>query len=405
MKGAPGILVAILAALLLTPSLVSGQSIAKSEIKFGPGGHATIPFDLRNQHLWIRGRLNGSDSIWIVVDTGASASVMDEGTARRLSIPLTRGFQAHGAAGMQRGYAAESVTVELPGLKLHRPVIGTLDLSGITQSGGRPMQLILGYELFESSVVRFDYARGLMEVWAPGRAPKDLPGTKVPMTLVQNHPYVEATLHIRGRPALQGRFVIDSGSSGALFIAPEITAEENLVSAFPRTLVAIGRGVGGEVRNREGRADSLSIGGLTFKRPVVSMPGPSQGRISAVGSIGNIGGQILGRCAVTFDYAGKSIYLEPGPEFDRPFEGDMSGASFARTQEGLVVRWVNPDSPAAQAGLVVGDKITQVDDQPANTIDPSALRLQMREEGRTVRLRIRRGSETFEKAFTLRRLI
>ena len=390
---------------LLAAIMAEGAAPPAPALTFGKDGHATIPFDLRNQHLWIRGRLNGADSIWIVVDTGASSSVVDEGTARRFSIRLDGGYEAKGAAGTQRGYDAHDVTVELPGVTFRPARLGALDLSGITQTGGRAMQMILGYELFQSAVVRFDYARGIMEVWNPANAPRDLPGATVPMTLVQNHPYIEATLHVRGRPPLRGRFVIDSGSSGALHIAPEITAREKLDAAFPRTILTIGRGVGGEVRAYQARADSFTIGALTFARPIVSMPRPSEGRISVVGSIGNIGGQVLGRCSVTFDYGQKQIHLEPGPDFDRPFEADMSGASIARTPDGLVVRWVNTDSPAAEAGLQVGDQITRVDDQPANTIDPNALRLKMQVEGGTVRLRIQRGPETVEKTLTLRRLI
>jgi C-terminal processing protease CtpA/Prc len=83
----------------------------------------------------------------------------------------------------------------------------------------------------------------------------------------------------------------------------------------------------------------------------------------------------------------------------------MSGFSFTRTPEAITVRVVNPDSPAAEAGLQVGDRITQVDDQPADTIDPSALRLQLQKEGRTVRLTVERGSATMEKTLTLRRLL
>ena len=391
----------------LTGLLASGPAATapSTEIRFEADGHAVIPFDLRNQHLWIRGQLNGADSIWIVVDTGASTSVIDEGVARRQSIPLTGGHEAHGAGGTQQGHDAQGVTVELPGLKLHKQRMDALDLSSLTQSGARPMQLILGYELFESSVVRFDYPRGLIEVWDADHAPKSMPGATVPMSLIQNHPYVEATLHVPGRRALKGRFVIDSGSSGAVLIAPEITADESLLTAFPRTLVNIGRGVGGEVKSHLARADSFTIGGLNFARPVVSMPDPSQGRISVVGSIGNIGGQILGRCSVTFDYARKRIHIDPGPAFLRPFEADMLGASLNRTAEGIMVRWVNRDSPAAEAGLEVGDRILQVDDQPADRIDPSALRLQMQQEGRTVRLRLQRGTGSVEKTLTLRRLL
>ena len=398
--------IAVAAALL---GLVEVSSVANlqaaDEVRLGREGHATIPFDLRNQHLWIRGRVNGADSVWIVVDTGASSSVLDEGVARRLSIPLTAAGEAHGAGGSQRQYHARDVTVEIGGLQLRSSQMAALDLASLAQTGGRAMQMVLGYELFRSSVVRFDYERGLMDVWDREHAPREQGGATVPMTLVQNHPYVEATLYIPGRAPLGGRFVIDSGSSMSLILTPEITQREKLLTAFPRTMVAIGRGVGGEVKNHLARADSFSIGGLTFDRPTVAMPDSSAGRISVVGSIGNIGGQILGRCSVTFDYARQRIHLEPGPSFDRPFETDMSGFSFTRTPEGILVRVVNPDSPASQAGLQVGDRIMQVDDQPADTIDPSVLRLQLQKEGRTVRLRVQRGAETMEKTLTLRRLL
>lgn len=390
---------------LMTGSSATQAAPRSKDFTFGQDGHAMIPFDLRNQHLWIRGRLNGADSIWIVVDTGASSSVLDEGVARGHSVSLTGRNESHGAGGVQQGRDAHDISIEMAGLQFRRSRMIALDLSNLTQVGGRPMQMILGYELFESSVVRFDYGRGLMEVWDAEHAPRALAGATVPMTLIQNHPYVEATLHVSGRAPLKGRFVIDSGSSGALLVAPEVTARESLLNAFPRTLIAMGRGVGGEVRNHLGRADSFAIGGLTFARPMVAMPDSSGGRISAVGSIGNIGGQILGRCSVTFDYARQQIHFEPGPTFDKPFEADMSGATFMRTAEGMTVRCVNPNTPAAEVGLQVGDRITQVDDQPADIIDPSALRLHLQNEGRAVRFRVQRGSETMEKTLTLRRLL
>ena len=378
---------------------------AEPAIAFDRDGHAQIPFDLRNQHLWIRGRVNGSDSLWIVVDTGASASLLDEGVARSLGLRLTGRQRSRGSGGEQIGHQVKNVTIALPGVTLHKPLLGTLDLSKIGMTGARPMQLILGYELFESCVVRFDYPARVIDVWDAAHAPRDLAGASVPMTLIENHPYVEAEVGIPGRAPLRGRFLIDSGSSGALLIAPEVTARENLLTAFPRTLTSFGRGVGGEGRSQVGRADSLSLGGLTFSRPLVAMPEPSAGRISALGSIGNIGGQILRRCRVTFDYSNKRIHLEPATDFARPFEADMSGAALTRGPDGTVVRWVSPSSPAAEAGLQVGDVVTHVDGVPTETIDPAALRLRFQEEARVVRLSLKRGSESSEVTLTLRRLI
>jgi len=52
------------------------------------------------------------------------------------------------------------------------------------------------------------------------------------------------------------RFVIDTGSNAALIVSPNDGTRGQLAQSFPRTLVALSRGVGGEVRNRIGRGES-----------------------------------------------------------------------------------------------------------------------------------------------------
>ena len=66
----------------------------------------------------------------------------------------------------------ENISVHLPGLTLHRRRMEVLDLEALGVHGGRPLQLVLGFELFEACVVRFDYATGVMDVWEAQRAPK-----------------------------------------------------------------------------------------------------------------------------------------------------------------------------------------------------------------------------------------
>jgi hypothetical protein len=243
----------------------------------------------------------------------------------------------------------------------------------------------------------------VIDVWEAKRAPRDLPGVVVPMTLTENHPYVEGVLSVPGRAPLRGRFVIDSGSGGALLIAPDVSRRESLATAFPRTLVTLSRGVGGELRSHVARAESFALGSLVFSQPTLSMP--EAGRISVPGSMGNIGGQILRRCRVTFDYARKQIRFEPAEDFSKAFEADMSGAVMTRRESGFEVRWVNPDTPASEAGLQVGDLVTRIDDQPAERIDLAVLRQRMQEAGRVVQLQVRRKEATRAVTLTLRRLL
>ncbi|HYM81333.1 MAG TPA: aspartyl protease family protein [Candidatus Limnocylindria bacterium] len=401
----PGVL-AVAVTLFALVACRQGEAAPRAaRLKFDRDGHARIPFDLRSQHVWVRGRVNGSDSVWIVVDTGASASVIDATLSRSLSLRTSGQHEALGAGGPQHSTTVEDATIEIGGLSLRPRAMGAIDLSALGAQSGRPMQVILGYELFQSCVVRFDYAAGVMDVWDAKHAPRDLPGVAVPMTLVENHPYVEGVLTLPGRAPLRGRFVIDTGSSLAILLAPDVVEREKLATAFPRTLVAIGRGVGGELRNRVGRAESFALGSLRFSKPTVVMPDSGAGRISAPGSLGNIGGQLLGRCRVTFDYSHHQIRFEPGADFEHPFEADMSGATLTRTGGALVVRWVNPETPAAEAGLQVGDRVIRIDGEIAERVDPAMLRLRLQREGSVVRLEVQRGANSLQMSLTLRRLL
>src|SRR5262245_17938261 len=127
----PPLLLAIAVALAcffaaLAPLSRQDLQAASSQVSlsFGHGGHARIPFDLRGQQAWSRGRLNGRDSVWIVVDTGASTSVMDQGLAREMGLEVLGEHEAMGAGGRQRSTTVKGVKVELTGLTLER---GTID--------------------------------------------------------------------------------------------------------------------------------------------------------------------------------------------------------------------------------------------------------------------------------------
>jgi C-terminal processing protease CtpA/Prc len=96
---------------------------------------------------------------------------------------------------------------------------------------------------------------------------------------------------------------------------------------------------------------------------------------------GNIGGGILKRFVVTFDYEHNTMYLKPiaGQVADLD-TFDRAGMWFNKDTEGFKVVDVTVKTPAADAGLAKGDIITAIDGKPATGIPLPDMRKRLRNE-------------------------
>jgi S1-C subfamily serine protease len=70
----------------------------------------------------------------------------------------------------------------------------------------------------------------------------------------------------------------------------------------------------------------------------------------------------------------------------------------AKQETGLLLVAVEPDSPAAQAGLMQGDTIVALDGTPTSSLDDLFSNLRKAKVGGTVKLRIVRAGELQEIA-------
>jgi hypothetical protein len=203
--------------------------------------------------------------------------------------------------------------------------------------------------------------------------------------------------------------VVDTGSRGGLVLNRPFVEENKLVEALPKTFAAtIGGGAGGECKGLVGRLESMQLGPFLLKEPVVALSQDRTGVLASPNFAGIIGGPILQRCRVFFDYQHEQLILEPYARVPAPYEYDMSGTfliaegpDFKR----LKVQSVAEDSPAAEAGLRCGDVITAIDGRPAAEFTLEQVRQLLCQPGRECQLDVQRGDESFRVKLKLRRLI
>jgi hypothetical protein len=280
-----------------------------------PSGSARIPFADEGRHLFVRGSLNGSEPLWLAIDTGASDSLLDAERAKALDLDLQGRQRVAGAGGAEEGSYASGLTVELPGVVLERRTWSTAPLAAAT---GHPVDGILGYDLFSRFVVEIDYAGRQVRLHEPGSYEYRGAGDSLPLALQDNQPHVLARVMLPGQEPLEGEFVIDTGSGSSLMLSASFVDAHKAAEAVGKTIRVSGQGVGGTLQLEVARLQAFELGRSRIDRPLVVLA--RTGEIAGPGKAGNIGSGILRRFRVVFDYARQRMILEPNADFLRPDE-------------------------------------------------------------------------------------
>lgn len=180
---------------------------------------------------------------------------------------------------------------------------------------GKPLHGIIGIEVFRRFVVCADYEASELTFTKPDKfQPDDAAFALTLRPLRSGVPTITAEVD-----GLSGRFMVDTGNGGALELFPSFVAQHGLLARYDATLpVAVGAGLGGVLYARIARAGTLKLGDASVDRPLVNLHTSTKG-VFASGKIqGNIGGRILKRFVVTFDFSRKRMYLLPNKSYGEP---------------------------------------------------------------------------------------
>ena len=138
-----------------------------------------LPIQFREGLLWMEVRVPQSkESLHFLVDSGASASVVNLDTARRLGLKLGPKVNVAAVATTMAGHwpvkmSARAGQVELPDEFL------ALDLGKLSGACGRSVDGLLGADFFRGRVVQLDYAAAKLRVLAAW--PSDASTNSVPL--------------------------------------------------------------------------------------------------------------------------------------------------------------------------------------------------------------------------------
>lgn len=377
-----------------------------------------IPFQLHSNLIVVPVRINDSDTLYFILDTGVSNTIItDPAALLRKPLTLTRKVKISGAG--EGGSLSASIAINnsltMGGLKAahHNLVILDEDILKLSEYVGTPVHGIFGYEIFANFVVNVDFQRRELLIMKPEKYKyRKHKGDRYPITIQDTKAYTDALSVYDGTKSLPLRVVLDTGAGHALLLdRSRSTASMPIPEKNIRA--QLGRGLNGVINGSLGRIQKIRFGRYEMDNILASFPdslGFGMKLVNMPERQGNVGCELLRRFNVTFNYPEQYIVMKPIKRLMREsFEHDMSGMELRAKGDSFRNYYVDKilsGSPAAMAGLEEGDEVLFVNNNSAKDLSISDIyKILQKGEGKEVSVLARRNGQIIITHFFLKRLI
>ena len=333
---------------LITISLLFLPVFSQQGFLFEDGNSKIkIPFKLINNLVFVPIKVNGIE-LNFLLDTGVSETILfsleEKKEMRFLNTEkvLLRGLGNQTAV---EGLKSTNNILEFSTLKMKQHMLYiVLDPEfNLSSQIGIPVNGIIGYQFFKNNLVEINYRKKVIVVY------KDSPRNKsriekkfkaIPITVEKSKPYLKTTVTLENEE-IPVKLLIDIGNSDAVWLFEDRTKKINI--PFKNFDDFLGKGFSGDVEGKRGRIQKFKVADFEFNNLVASFPDSISIRnVSMVpGRMGSIGGEIMKRFDVVFDYQNELLYLKKNGNYAAAFSYNKSGIEIQHN--GL--QWVQETVP------------------------------------------------------------
>ncbi len=399
--------------ILLSPLISSGQNRIGFRLPDGEKS-VEIPIELYSNLIAIPVTVNGYLTLKFILDSGAESIILTEklfGDFLGLDYARTIDISGPGVEDSLRAFISTNIYLSLPGgIKARGMNMLVLehDYLQLKKNLGDEIYGIIGFDVFSRFVVEIDYEEEVIRLHDPKTYKPRRSYKKLPLVLDYTKPYIDTRV-VQGDEADSVRLLVDTGASHAILLDVDNTEEIVMPDKFIN--VKLGRGLGGEIPGRLGRMSSFELSNYNFTDILTSIPleGVYMKAIKRGSRHGTLGGEVLRRFKVVFDYQNNALYLKKNSQFKDDFEFNMSGITL--TAEGdrsdtLVVTRVRENTPGEEADIRVNDVILSINGTYFEDTSLSEIHALFRKRpGKRIKLFIYRDGIIIKRKFRLKRMI
>lgn len=365
------------------------QPVADARFEFG-GNAAEIPATFIGNLVFLPVHVNQGQPSLFELDSSAAVSSVDPARAAELGITNL-----------------QNPVLNLSGVDISLPALAASVEKDFGARVGRAYEGTLGNDVFAGTVVEVDYARQTLRIYDPATYRYAGKGTSFHITFVGGMPVVHAKFSVTGDKTFEGDFGVNTALDASFVLSAAFAQAHRVLSSHARAIPATDLPFDADAAVYS-KVKEFEIGPYSVAGSIAAFERGNSSTHRDGNLAGEIGGGMLRRFTVTFDYPQQQIILAPGRELRTDDLEDMSGISIVANGPGLKgfeVTHVRSGTPGSEAKMQRGDIIAGIDDEAAADMSLAGIRELFREAGHKHKLLIQRNGQTLTVTIQLRRLL
>lgn len=190
---------------------------------------------------------------------------------------------------------------------------------------GIPVHGIIGFDLFRDFVVEIDYIKRVLKLHDPNRYQhkKKSKIEILDLAIVGRKAYLNAEIALQNDKFIAVKMLLDTGSSDAIWLF------ENDSILLPKKYYDdfLGKGLAGDIYGKRTKVEKVKIGSHVLSDAKAAFPDMLnfEAVINFRDRNGSLGGELLKRFNIVFDYPNSKIAIKKNRNFRLPFQYNISG--------------------------------------------------------------------------------